>query len=328
MEYRRLGRSGLKVSRIALGCMMFGDAGRGYPDFTLSENESRPLLRAAIEAGVNFLDTSNGYSSGHSEEIVGRAVRDFSRREDVVIATKVFAPMRPSPLSGGLSRREIVGEVERSLDRLGTDYIDLYQAHRWDPETPIEEILLAFDQLVRDGKVRYLGASSMYAWKFAQALTMAGERGWHRFVSMQNHLNLLYREEEREMLPLCLEQGIGVVPWSPLARGRLARPADTQVLSARQQTDRFADHLYGKGDEADRQIIQAVGVVAEQLGISRSEVALAWLYQKPEVTAPLLGVGKLQHLEDALKALEVTLPPEAIAALEAPYVSKPVSGIN
>jgi len=328
MDYRRLGNTGLKVSRICLGCMTYGDARRGAHEWTLPEAESRPLIKAAVEAGINFFDTANGYSAGTSEEILGRAVKDFMRREEVVIATKVFAPMHKGVNAGGLSRKSIMTEVDASLRRLGTDYIDLYQIHRWDPETPIEETLEALNDVVRAGKVRYLGASSMFAWQFMKALALAGERGWSRFVSMQNHLNLMYREEEREMLPLCADQGIGVIPWSPLARGRLARPWSDEPATERERTDRFGSMVYARTKDADRQVVEAVGELSEKLGAPRSQVALAWLLAKPEVTAPIVGVSKPQHLTDAVAALELKLDADTVKALEAPYAPHPVLGFG
>jgi len=328
MDYRRLGNTGLKVSRICLGCMTYGVSQRGQHEWTLGEAESRPLIKAAVEAGINFFDTANGYSAGTSEEILGRAVKDFMRREEVVIATKVFAPMHKGANAMGLSRKSIMTEVDASLRRLGTDYIDLYQIHRWDNETPIEETLEALNDIVRAGKVRYLGASSMFAWQFMKALALAGERGWSRFVSMQNHLNLMYREEEREMLPLCAAEGIGVIPWSPLARGRLARPWSEEPATERERTDKFGSMIYARTTEADRLVVEGLGQVSERLGAPRSQVALAWLLAKPEVTAPIVGVAKPQHLTDAVAALELKLDAEAIKALEAPYAPHPVLGFS
>jgi aryl-alcohol dehydrogenase-like predicted oxidoreductase len=326
MEYRRLGSTGLKVSRLALGCMSYGDPNRGLHEWTLPEDQSRPLLQAAIEAGVNFFDTANMYSDGSSEEILGRALKDFMPRDAVVIATKVHNRMRKDPNGAGLSRKAIMSEVEHSLRRLGTDYIDLYQIHRWDDETPIEETLEALNDLVRSGKVRYLGASSMASWQFAKALYIAGERGWSKFVSMQNHVNLLYREEEREMLPLCRDQGIGVIPWSPLARGQLARPWSDEPATLRAQTDRFGRVLYDRTREADKAVSDALGAVSERLGAPRSQIALAWLLRKPEVVAPIVGVSKQSHLDDAIAAQSLMLDDETVAALEAPYVPHKVAG--
>jgi aryl-alcohol dehydrogenase-like predicted oxidoreductase len=326
MEYRRLGNTGLKVSRICLGGMTYGDPTRGVHEWTLPEEQARPLIRAAIEAGINFVDTANGYSDGHSEEIMGRAIRDFARRDEMVIATKVYAAMRPGPNGGGLSRKAIMAEVDASLQRLGTDYIDLYQIHRRDPNTPLEETLEALNDLVRTGKVLYLGASSMWAWQFQRALDVAERHGWSKFVSMQNYVNLLYREEEREMLPLCAAQGIGVIPWSPLARGRLARPWNDEPATERARTDKFGQSLFARTRDADKAVVDQLSAVAEQLGRPRSQIALAWVLRKPEVTAPIVGIAKLHHLEDALAAVALTLDDASIKALEAPYVPHPVLG--
>jgi 1-deoxyxylulose-5-phosphate synthase len=328
MEYVNLGKSGLKVSRLCLGCMSFGVPERGAHPWTLDEQQSRPFLARALEVGINFLDTSNSYSDGTSEEIVGRALRDLARREEVVIATKVYFPMRKDPNSRGLSRKAILTEIDASLRRLGTDYVDLYQIHRWDYGTPIEETLEALHDVVKAGKARYLGASSMFAWQFCQALYRADRHGWTRFVSMQNHYNLLYREEEREMLPLCRAEGIGVLPWSPLARGRLAREWQEGAATRREETDVYGKTLYGGTEEADRQVIDRVGELAAARGLPRAQVALAWLLQKPEVTAPIVGATKPNHLEDAVAALSVKLSPEEAAALEAPYVPHPVAGFS
>jgi aryl-alcohol dehydrogenase-like predicted oxidoreductase len=321
MQYVNLGRTGLKVSRLTLGCMTYGEPDRGMHSWTLTEENSRPLIRQALDAGINFFDTANGYSDGSSEEIVGRALRDFSRREEVVIATKVFLPMRQGPNGGGLSRKAIMGEIDASLKRLGTDYVDLYQIHRWDHETPIEETLEALHDLVKAGKVRYLGASSMYAWQFSKAQYLAERHGWTRFVSMQNHYNLLYREEEREMMPLCVDQGVAVLPWSPLARGRLTRAWDE--ATERTQSDEFGKTLY---IDADRQVVEAVASVSAATGLPKAQVALAWMLSKPYVTAPIIGASKAQHLSDALAALEVTLSAEHIAQLEAAYQPHAISG--
>jgi aryl-alcohol dehydrogenase-like predicted oxidoreductase len=321
MQYVNLGRTGLKVSRLTLGCMTYGEPDRGMHSWTLSEEASRPLIRQALDAGINCFDTANGYSDGSSEEIVGRALRDFARREEVVIATKVFLPMRQGPNGGGLSRKAIMGEIDASLKRLGTDYVDLYQIHRWDHETPIEETLEALHDLVKAGKVRYLGASSMYAWQFSKAQYLAERHGWTRFVSMQNHYNLLYREEEREMMPLCVDQGVAVLPWSPLARGRLTRAWDE--ATERTQSDEFGKTLYV---DSDRQVVEAVAAVAAATGLPKAQVALAWMLSKPYVTAPIIGASKAQHLTDALAALQVTLSPEHIAQLEAAYRPHAISG--
>jgi aryl-alcohol dehydrogenase-like predicted oxidoreductase len=326
MHYKRLGNTGLQVSPLALGCMTFGVPGRGTHPWTLDEDASRPIIRRAVEMGINFFDTANMYSDGTSEEIVGRALKEFTRREDTVIATKVYYPMGKGPNRGGLSRKAIMTEVDASLRRLGTDYIDLYQIHRWDYDTPIEETLEALHDVVKAGKVRYLGASSMHAWQFAKALYLADRHGWTRFSTMQNHLNLLYREEEREMLPLCAAEGIGVIPWSPLARGRLTRDWDQAGSTSRADTDAFTRKLYAATEDADRRVAEAVKGVAEARGIPRAQVAMAWVAQKSPVTAPIVGASKLSHLEDALAALEVRLTADEIALLEAPYVPHAVAG--
>jgi aryl-alcohol dehydrogenase (NADP+) len=323
MRYTRLGSTGLEVSALSLGCMSFGEPGRGNHEWTLDEDASRALIKRALDAGVNFFDTANVYSAGSSEEIVGRALRDFSTRDEVVIATKVHGRMRPGANGGGLSRRAIMTEIDHSLSRLGTDYVDLYQIHRWDYETPIEETLEALHDVVKAGKARYIGASSMYAWQFAQALYTADLHGWTRFVSMQNHYNLLYREEEREMLPLCADQGIGVIPWSPLARGRLTRPWDE--TTARTETDEFGRTLYQPDDKV---IVERVAQVAEQRGIPAAQVALAWMNRNPVVTAPIVGVTKARHLDDAVASLEVELSDEEVALLEEPYVPHAVAGFK
>ena len=323
MQYVKLGRTGLDVSRICLGCMSFGVPDAGTHEWTLDEEQSRPFIRQAIEHGINFFDTANVYSAGTSEEIVGRALQEYATRDEVVIASKVHGPMRRGPNGGGLSRKAIIAECEASLRRLGTDFIDLYQIHRWDPRTPIEETLEALHDLVRSGKVRYIGASSMWAWQLSKALYTAELRGWTKFVSMQDHYNLLNREEEREMLPLCQDQGIGVIPWSPLARGRLTRDWDTET--ERSRTDVFGSTLYDTA-ESDREIVQQVAAVAEARGISRAQVALAWVLQQPAVTAPIVGATKPHHLDDAVAALDVTLTPEELRSLEAPYTPHPVAG--
>ncbi|MGY1845493.1 aldo/keto reductase [Modestobacter sp. SYSU DS0875] len=321
MEYTRLGTTGLQVSRICLGMMSFGDPTRGGHPWSLPEEQSRELIKQAVEAGITFFDTANVYSAGSSEEITGRAIRDFADRDDVVLATKVHGRMRPGPNGAGLSRTAILRELDASLRRLGTDHIDLYQIHRWDPATPIEETLEALDSAVRSGKVRYLGASSMWAWQFSKALHRAGEHGWHRFVSMQDHYNLLNREEEREMLPLCADEGIGVIPWSPLARGRLTRDWDEQTT--RSETDEFGSKLY---NDTDRAIVERVAEVAEARGVPRAQVALAWVLSKPVVTAPIVGVTKEHHLRDAVAAVELRLTEEEVARLEEPYTPHSVVG--
>ncbi len=326
MEYVRLGHTGLEVSRICLGCMSYGQPERGNHSWSLNEEESRPFIRKALELGINFFDTANVYSDGTSEEIVGRALRDFARRDEIVLATKVNGRMHPGPNGQGLSRKAILTELDHSLRRLGVDYVDLYQIHRWDYQTPIEETLEALNDVVRAGKARYIGASSMYAWQFMQALAIQERRGWAKFVSMQDYLNLLYREEEREMLPLCLSQGIGVIPWSPLARGRLARPWDE--TSKRQERDPFGQSLYEAMAEADRQVVRRVADVAAERGVPMAQVALAWVLQKAPVTAPIVGATKLGHLDDAVAALGIHLSPEEIARLEEPYVPHPVLGFR
>ncbi len=325
MDYVNLGRTGLQVSRLCLGCMSFGVPDRGRHPWSLDEEASRPIIRRAVEAGITFFDTANVYSDGTSEEIVGRALRDFASREEVVIATKVHGAMRSDPNGRGLSRKAILAEIDASLRRLGTDYVDLYQIHRWDPHTPVEETLAALDDVVRTGRARYVGASSMFAWQFAKALFLADRHGWARFVSMQDHYNLLQREEEREMLPLCADQGIGVLPWSPLARGRLARPWDEET--ARSATDEFGRHLYGT-DTGDQEIVARVGEVAEGHGTSRARVALAWLLHQPVVTSPIVGVTRPEHLDDALGALDLVLGDEELARLAEPYRPHPIAGFS
>lgn len=325
MEYVNLGATGLKVSRICLGCMAYGDGSKGNHPWALNEAQGRPFFRQALELGVNFFDTANVYSEGVCEEITGRALKDFAKREEIVLATKVHGVMRPKdPNGGGLSRKAILFEIDASLKRLGTDYVDLYQIHRWDPATPIEETLEALHDVVKAGKARYIGASSMWAWQFMQALALQRANGWSRFISMQNHLNLVYREEEREMLPLCRDQGIGVIPWSPLARGRLARPWGE--TTARSESDKFGTYLYRKMQEADQAVVDVVGAISSERGVPRGQVALAWLLAKPGVTAPIVGATKPEHLADAAAALTVKLTPEEIARLEAPYVPHQVAG--
>jgi aryl-alcohol dehydrogenase (NADP+) len=321
MEYTTLGRTGLQVSRICLGCMSYGEPSRGNQPWSLDEETSRPFFRQALDAGINFFDTANVYSAGSSEEITGRALLDLTARENLVIATKVHGVMRPGPNGGGLSRKAILTEIDNSLRRLGTDYVDLYQIHRWDYETPIEETLEALHDVVKSGKARYIGASSMYAWQFAKALYLSDVNGWTRFVSMQNHYNLLYREEEREMNPLCVDQGVGLIPWSPLARGRLTRPWDE--TTARSESDEFGRRLYGEGDRA---VVDAVSRVAEQRGISRAQVATAWILSKPGVTAPIVGATKPHHLDDAIAAVDIKLTDDEIQALEAPYQPHAIAG--
>ena len=326
MDYVKLGKTGLDVSRICLGCMSYGIPERGPHLWTLDEAASRPFIKRALEVGINFFDTANVYSDGTSEEIVGRALKDFAKRDEVVIATKVHGRMRPGPNGAGLSRVAILHEIDASLRRLGTDYVDLYQIHRWDYKTPIEETLEALHDVVKAGKARYIGASSMFAWQFAQALAIAERNGWTRFVSMQNYVNLLYREEEREMLPLCLAEGVGVIPWSPLARGRLTR--DWDDASARSETDEFGKTLYANTADADRKVVERVAQVAAKLGVPRAQVSLAWLLAKPGITSPIVGATKLGHLEDAVAALSVKLSPQDVASLEEPYVPHAVAGFS
>ncbi len=290
--------------------------------------QSRPFIARALELGINFFDTSNSYSDGTSEEILGRALRDLARRDEVVIATKVFFPTRTGPNARGLSRKAVLAEIDASLRRLGTDYVDLYQIHRWDDGTPIEETLEALHDVVKAGKARYLGASSMHAWQFCKALYLADLHGWTRFVSMQDHYNLLYREEEREMLALCAAEGIGVIPWSPLARGRLARPWEEKDSTGRAASDEFGKTLYAGTEEADRGVVDRVGEVAGARGVPRAQIALAWLLGRPAVTAPIIGATRPQHLEDAVAALSIKLTPEETARLEEPYVPHPVLGFS
>ncbi|PWI43538.1 aldo/keto reductase [Streptomyces sp. ICBB 8177] len=321
MEYAKLGTTGLDVSRICLGCMSYGDPKRGNHPWSLDEEASRPFIRRAIEAGINFFDTANVYSDGSSEEIVGRALAEYANRDEIVLATKVHGRMRSGPNGGGLSRKAILSEIDHSLRRLGTDYVDLYQIHRWDPATPIEETLEALDDVVRAGKARYIGASSMYAWQFAKALHTSERHGWARFVTMQDHYNLLYREEEREMLPLCRDEGVGVIPWSPLACGRLTREWDAS--SARSETDEFGKKLYR---ESDRAIVDAVTEVAAERGVPRARVALAWLLRQPGITAPIVGATRPEHLDDAVASVDLSLTDEECARLEAHYTARDIAG--
>ncbi|WP_409292762.1 aldo/keto reductase [Peribacillus sp. SCS-37] len=326
MEYTKLGNTGLDVSRLCLGCMSFGVPERGNHQWVLDEEKSRPIIKKAIESGINFFDTANVYSDGTSEEIVGRALRDFASRDEIVLATKVHGRRRPGPNGAGLSRKAIMSEIDSSLKRLGTDYVDLYQIHRWDYHTPIEETMEALHDVVKAGKARYIGASSMYSWQFLKALNVADRRGWTRFVSMQNHLNLLYREEEREMLPLCVEEKIGVIPWSPLARGKLTR--DWEETTERSETDEFGKTLYAATEAADRRVVEKVAELAEARGVPRARIALAWVLQKEPVTAPIIGATKMYQLEDAVAAVEIKLTPEEVAQLEEPYVPHPVLGFS
>lgn len=327
MAYAKLGNSGLTVSRIGLGCMSYGDPGRGAHPWTLPRERAVPLLRAAYDAGINFFDTANIYSLGHSEEILGEAIAEFGR-DNVVLATKVFETMDiGNPLSGGLSRRSIFHEIEASLRRLNTDYIDLYIIHRWDPHTPIVETMAALDSLVRAGKVRYLGASSMYAWQFAKAQHVAQQHGLTPFISMQNHYNLLYREEEREMLPLCHDQGVALTPWSPLARGKLARPA-SGVRTARSERDPILDRFYTATADIDSPVIDAVANVAREHDTSMASVALAWILQRPQVIAPIIGATRTEHLADAINALDLRLSDDQVKAIESQYVPHPIAELS
>jgi aryl-alcohol dehydrogenase-like predicted oxidoreductase len=332
MDYVNLGRTGLKVSRICLGCMSYGvpPAGPLRPGshaWSLNEEQSQPFFRQALDLGINFFDTANVYSNGDSERVLGRSLKANARREDTVIATKLNGVMRDGPNGGGLSRKEIFFEIDESLRRLGTDYVDLYQIHRWDRTTPIEETLEALNDLVRAGKVRYLGASSMWAWQFAKALYLADRHGWSRFVTMQPHYNLLYREEEREMLPLCLDQGVGVLPWSPLARGKLARPWDADATK-RSESDNYSKLLYTKSADADRRVVDRLGELAAARGVPRAQLALAWLLSKPAISAPIVGATKPHHLVDAVAAVSLKLSPDEIKALEEPYTPHPVLGLS
>ncbi len=323
MKYTKLGRTGLEVSRICVGCMSFGDSVTGNHTWTLDEDTSRGFIKDALDAGINFFDTANVYSVGTSEEIVGRALADFANRDEVVLATKVHGPMRRGRNAIGLSRKAIMTEVDASLRRLGMDYIDLYQIHRFDPRTPIEETMEALHDVVKSGKVRYIGASSMYAWQFSKAQYTAEMHGWTKFVSMQNHYNLLNREEEREMMPLCADQGVGVIPWSPLARGKLTR--DWDAVTERSENDAFGRSLYDTSP-SDRIIVERVAEVATERGVSRAQVALAWMLSKSFVTSPIVGATKPHHLSDAVAAVDVELSADEIARLEEPYTPHPIAG--
>ncbi|SIS83523.1 aldo/keto reductase [Alicyclobacillus vulcanalis] len=322
MEYVKLGRTGLEVSRICLGCMGFGKPGTWQHPWVLDEDDARPIIHRALDLGINFFDTANVYSIGTSEEIVGKILKEAVPRDQVVIATKVFFPLREGPNAGGLSRKSIMEAIDQSLKRLGTDYVDLYQIHRWDYQTPIEETLEALHDLVKAGKVRYIGASAMYAWQFMKALGVSDRRGLTRFVSMQNHYNLIYREEEREMMPLCREEGIGVIPYSPLASGRLVRSESTH----RSETDMVQRAKYDRMAPVDQAIVDRVGELAERHGVPRAQIALSWLLHKPGVTAPIVGPTKIHHLEDAVAALDVKLSDDEMRYLEEPYVPHPVVG--
>jgi aryl-alcohol dehydrogenase-like predicted oxidoreductase len=333
MDFQRLGGTGLTVSRICLGCMTYGDPTAKLPgeparwEWALKEDDARPFYKRALELGINFFDTANVYSFGASEEVTGRALRDLARREDVVIATKVFSRMRPGPFGAGLSRKAILHEIDASLKRLGTDFVDLYQIHRWDDATPIEETMEALHDVVRAGKARYLGASSMHAWQFAKAQHVAEKNGWTRFVSMQNHYNLLYREEERDMNPLCRDQGVGLIPWSPLARGKLARAPEASATK-RSETDRFGKILYASTADADARVLAALDGVAKARALPHAEVALAWLLHKAAVTSPIVGATKMAHLESAVKSLDVRLSDDEMKSLEAAYGPHPIAGFS
>jgi aryl-alcohol dehydrogenase-like predicted oxidoreductase len=324
MDYTRLGNSGLEISAITLGCMSYGEPSRGNHEWSLPEEQSRPFIRRALELGITTFDTANVYSAGSSEEIVGRALKDFAQREEVVIATKVHGRMRPGPNGAGLSRVAIMHEIDASLRRLGTDYVDLYQIHRWSDLTPIEETMEALHDVVKAGKARYIGASSMFAWQFAQAQYTADLGGWTRFVSMQDHYNLLNREEEREMHPFCIDQGVGVLPWSPLARGKLTR--DWDATTNRSATDEFGSTLYRQAEDADRRVAEAVASIAAERGVPRAQVALAWVAQQEAVTSPIVGATKLSHLDDAVASLELDLTEAELERLEAPYVPHTIAG--
>ncbi len=332
MDYVNLGKTGLKVSRICLGCMTYGEpvtgaAKPGSHAWALNEQESQPFLGQALDLGINFFDTANVYSHGQSEKVLGRCLKANTRREATVIATKLNGVMRDDPNGHGLSRKSIFFELDESLRRLQTDYVDLYQIHRWDYETPIEETLEALNDVVKSGKVRYIGASSMHSWQFAKALYLADAHGWTRFVSMQNFYNLIYREEEREMMKLCQSEGVGVIPWSPLARGRLARPWQAESTK-RHETDQVAKRMYSPTEEVDRRVMDRVGQVSEKRGVSRAQIALAWMLSKSPITAPIVGATKPDHLSDAVAALALRLTPDEIASLEEPYAPHPVLGFK
>jgi aryl-alcohol dehydrogenase (NADP+) len=324
MQYTNLGKTGLKVSRICLGMMTYGMP--EWRDWVLDEDDSRPFVRKAVEAGINFFDTANMYSNGASEEVTGRLLREFARRDEVVVATKVYFRMKDHPNGGGLSRKHIMDSIDASLHRLGMDYVDLYQIHRWDPDTPIEETMEALHDVVKAGKARYIGASSMFAWQFAKALHVAERNGWTRFVAMQNHMNAVYREEEREMLPLCRDQGVGVIPWSPLARGFLAgnRKVKGEGPTRRAKSDGYAHSMYY--EQGDFAVLDAVEKNADQHGARPAQIALAWLLHKPGISAPIIGASKMYQLEEAIAAVEIELTPEDMAAIEAPYQPHPVLG--
>lgn len=327
MQFTRLGRSGLTVSRLCLGCMSYGDTSKGWHgDWLLDEAAARPFFREALEAGINFFDTANIYSGGTSEEITGKLLREMARRDEIVVATKAFGVWRNAPNCGALSRKALFQAIDDSLARMGMDYVDLFQIHRWDDLTPIEETMEALHDIVKAGKARYIGASSMYAWQFAKAQETARANGWTRFIAMQNQLNLLYREEEREMLPLCADQGVGVIPWSPLARGRLTRPWGEATV--RSETDVVGKALYKAEDEADRAVIDAVQAVAAARGVPMATIGLAWHFTKPQVTAPIIGATKPEHIAEAITALDIALTGEEVAALEARYRPKFPTGMG
>jgi len=325
MQYVNLGGTGLRVSRVCLGMMSFGnDSDRPW---VLDEDAAEPIVRAAVEGGITFFDTADVYSGGASEVATGRLLPKFLTRDELVVATKVRMPVSPGENGAGLSRKHILSGIDASLHRLGMDYVDLYQIHRWDDRTPIEETMEALHDVVRAGKARYIGASSMFAWQFAKAQHVADTHGWTRFVSMQNHYNLIYREEEREMIPQCIDQGVGVIPWSPLARGRLARPWQSETTK-RSETDRFGNTMYAKTEEADQKVVEALTALAQKRGVPQAQLALAWMLGRPGITAPIVGATKPNHLEDAVAALSVKLTPEEMAGLEAPYVPHPVLGLS
>lgn len=327
MQFTRLGRSGLTISRLCLGCMSYGDTSKGWHgDWLLDEDAARPFFRQALEAGINFFDTANIYSGGTSEEITGKLLNEMAQRDEIVVATKAFGVWRNAPNCGGLSRKALFAAIDDSLARLGMDYVDLFQIHRWDDHTPIEETMEALHDIVKAGKARYIGASSMYAWQFARAQEVARANGWTRFIAMQNQLNLLYREEEREMLPLCAAEGVGVIPWSPLARGRLTRPWGESTV--RSETDVVGKALYKSEDEADRAVVDALAALAEAHGEAMASLGLAWHFTKPQVAAPIIGATKPAHIADAVRALDLALSTDEIAALEAPYRPKFPTGMG
>lgn len=328
MEYTKLGSTGLDISRLCLGCMTYGDPQSGAHSWTLDEAQSRPLLRHAIENGINFFDTANSYSAGTSEIILGKILKEYIRRDDVVIATKLYGAVGSTwkPNGQGLSRKSILMEIDNSLARLQTDYVDLYQIHRWDYNTPIEETMEALHDVVKSGKVRYIGASSMYAWQFAKAQEVARRNSWTPFVSMQNHLNLLYREEEREMIPMCADQGVGLLPWSPLARGKLARPVGES--SVRNDTDVTSRQLFAATEEADNRVIRVVEKIARNRGLPMAQIALAWVLNKPGVSAPIIGASRIEQMDDAIAALQIQLTEEEITALEKEYIPHVIAGHN